>query len=302
MPYAPSQVASYYAHLFAARQDVYSEWVQGLGWRPVREPLTPEVVLAGLQRSGPAISGFLITPDSTSHVAAIDYDTDIGLVQATELAGVMANDGIPAYVETSRRGGHLWCILDRAVPAVALRAALRGLLQAAGQPDDPHIELRPGSDTIKEDGLGHALRMPWMPHPLTRQAGVVYDAEGTRLGPTIADGLLDIEWASADRFLAWGERWVRPQVTHIPTHHRAPYEDFPDDDSLASDLLRELWGVPNATPGRSVRCPAHDDKHASLSILADDKRAICKAGYCILNNEDRGRGTYELRKMAPFHG
>ena len=293
MAYSPIQVASYYAHLFAARQDVYSKWVDGVGWRPVRGPLIPEVILAGLSRSGPSISGYM---GATTHVVALDFDTDNGLDQAFQVARFV---DAPAYVETSRRGAHLWMVLDRVVPAIAARAALRGLIQSAGLPDDPHIELRPGADTIKEDGLGFALRLPWMPHPKTGVIGDMYNAQHEVMGPTIAAALLDIEWADTDTFLAWGERWVRPPVTDIPRTLREPRDDYPDDTTKASDILREMWGVANATPGRNARCPAHDDKVASLSILKDDRRAICHAGGCLLNNGDRGRGTYELRQLAP---
>ncbi len=297
--YDPNQVIDYYIHLFAARQDVYSTWVTDIGWRPVRERLTIELVAAGLAKAGPAISSYLITPASASHLFALDYDLEDGRDLAHGMAGFMAGVGLPAYVETSRRGAHLWCVLDRVAPAIAIRAAVRGLLQAAGQPDDPKIELRPGSDTIAADGLGHCLRMPWMPHPLTGLTGEMFDASGTRLGPPLSAALLDFDWANRDILLAWAERWKRPSAGFIPTDHRAPREPFPADDSKASDILRDMWGVANARPGISVRCPAHDDKRASLSILRDDIRAICKAGYCVLNNNDHGRGTAELRKLAP---
>ena len=311
--YHPDDVATVYAATFAARTDVYSQWVPDLsGWRPVREPLTTEVVLAGLTGRGPSISGFMIAPGSTSHLFALDYDRDDGLELAEGLAVFMDDNGLPAYVETSRRGAHLWCILDRALPAVAIRASVRGLLQSAGQPDDPHIEVRPGSDHVDAewhkhvsgavvgDGLGHALRLPFMPHPKTGKVGIMRDASGARLGPSVADVLLSVEWASADLLLPWAERWRRPPVRHIPTDKQFREKPFPEDDSSASDILRELWGATRAAPGRSIRCPAHDDKVASLSILRDDRRVICKAGSCVLNNDDHGRGTYELRKMAPM--
>ena len=137
MTYHPDDVASYYAALFAARYDAYSAWTP-VGWRPVREPLTIEVVKAGLSKTGPSISAFMIAPGSISHVVALDYDLDDGFALASALIRFMGDQGIPAYVETSRRGAHLWCGLDQQAPAVAIRAAMRGLLQAAGQPDDPH--------------------------------------------------------------------------------------------------------------------------------------------------------------------
>jgi hypothetical protein len=316
--YDPLQVATVYAATFAARTDVYSIWVVGpdpekpIGWRPVREPLTPEVVLAGLTGKGPSLSAYMIAPGSTSHVLAYDFDTDDGLSQAYTLSRFMVTQGLPSYVETSRRGAHLWCILDRALPAVAIRMAARGLLQGAGLPDtDDHIEIRPGSDRVDAEwhehvegavvgsGLGHALRLPLMPHPKTGKQGRLLYPSGTPIPGTLADIILAMDWAPADKLLVWAERYKPPPVERIPPKHSKPHEPFPEDPSTASELLRTLWGVPNAAPGRSVRCPAHEDKMPSLSILRDDRRVICKAGHCVLNNNDHGRGTYELRKLAP---
>ena len=75
------------------------------------------------------------------------------------------------------------------------------------------------------------------------------------------------EWA--ERILRLGP--VRP-ARSAPT--RAPR----DTGSVSDALIAR--GVIKARPGRTVRCPAHDDKHASLSILKDDMRAVCKSASC----------------------
>jgi len=313
MTYDPMSVCSFYARLFPARNDVYSRWTDE-GWRPVREPLTGEIVLAGLTGTGPSISGYMIAPGSVSHVLAYDFDTDDGLEQARRLALWMREEGIPAYIETSRRGAHLWCILDEVLPAITIRAAARAFLQMSGLPDDDtHIEIRPGSDHVDAEwhphvsgavvgtGLGHALRLPMMPHPKTGKRGRMMHATGSPVGTTVAEIILAMDWADAGLFRTWSERWRRPPVAHIPSDHKNPHV-YPEDNSSASEILASLWGVPNARAGRSVKCPAHEDKVASLNILPDDRRALCMAGGCILNNDDHGRGTFELRKMAPVHG
>lgn len=312
--YDPVQVAGYYASLFAARTDVYSQWTPD-GWRPVREPLTGETVLAGLQGTGPSISGYMIAPDSVSHVAALDFDTDNGLEQAIALASFMKGHGLPAYVETSRRGAHLWCLLDRIAPAVAIRAAIRGLLQGAGLPsDDDHIEIRPGSDSVDArwhphvsgavvgEGLGLALRLPLMPNPKNGRRGEML-IDGSPWMGTLAELLIRLEWASTDTFLQWGEKWQRPPVT-LSREWGNPRVPHPDDDASASELLRTLWGAHDAVPGKVISCPAqsyhsHGDIHKGCRVFPDDRRVMCHRPGCILNNDGRGRGTYELKKLAP---
>ena len=67
----------------------------------------------------------------------------------------------------------------------------------------------------------------------------------------------------------------------------------PRDTGSVSDALIAR-GILNAKPGRTVRCPAHDDRHASLSVLRDDRRAICKSGGCLW----AGRGVVAADVLA----
>jgi len=299
--YDPHQVALYYVHLFPARNDVYSRWTPE-GWRPVREPLTAEVAIAGLRGTGPSISGYMIAHPGQSHTFAVDFDREDGVELAFRMSKLIRQE-MPTYVETSRRGAHLWGCLDNVAPARLIRAALRGMLQALDlDAHDPKIELRPGTDSVDQDGLGHALRLPLMPHPKTGKRGEFYDGSTSMpMGPKLADILLNIREIPAASLTKWAEAYKPPQVAFLPSAYARPHEPFPEDDSHASDILRELWGVPNALPGRSIKCPAHEDSMPSLSILRDDKRVICKAPHCTLNNNDHGRGTHELRTLAP-HG
>jgi hypothetical protein len=299
----PEQVALVYLHTFAARTDVFSAWTPN-GWRPRREHLTPGVVMAGLTRTGPSISGYMIAPPGLSHVLAFDFDTDGGFEEAMRLGLTMWRQELPAYVETSRRGAHLWCVLDAVLKAAVIRKAARALLATALLPtNDPHIEIRPGSDAVAPHGLGHALRLPIMPHPKTGKRGRMHDPRtGTAMSPRVAQMLLDVELAPAPVVAAWGDRW-NPAVEVVPPSLRNPKGPSEDDGASAAELLMTLWGVLMAVPGRNTHCPAHggEDRHPSLTVMKDDRRVICRVPGCVLNNDGHGRGTWELRTLAPGH-
>lgn len=294
--YAPEQVSDVYAHTFAARQDVYSRWTPN-GWRPVREPLTSEVAYKALLGQAPAISGYMITPENESHVFAFDFDADEGYQQGVNTQRVMAELGIPSYIETSRRGAHLWTVIDRVVPARLIRGAMRTILGHANLPtNDPRIELRPGSDQIEKEGLGHAIRMPLMVHPKTGERSVIYDVSGKKY-TKVHELLLEMDWASHAEIERLGRLW-KPPVTHIPPSMRNPHKAYDDDGVTATQILQDKWGVV-AKPGdkREVRCPLHGDKSASLYVMPDDRRVVCHSSVCILNNDGKGRGTWELRNL-----
>lgn len=300
MTYGPLSVATYYVALFAPRVDAYSAWTPQ-GWRPVRQELTPQVALNGLTKQGPSVSAYMIGPSNTTHLLAYDLDTDDGLEQAFILAETMVSLGAQAFVETSRRGAHVWSPLERLMAAPIVRRAARSFLESAlpEHVKNPHIEIRPGSDTVQPGGLGHPLRMPCMPHPKTGKMGIMHTHDRVPLGPSIADVLLAMtDTTPASLIKKRAKMWV-PLITGLPKTYRTTYQGAdPYEDASASDILRTLWGVENARPGKAVRCPGHDDHKPSLSILRDDKRAICKTPGCILNNDDRGRGTYELTALA----
>lgn len=304
-------VLNVYRALFAARTDVYSHWTSD-GWRPVRAEMTPEIVGNALAKKGPSISGYMIAPGDVTHIAAYDLDLDNGLDLGRQLAQHLQSIGIRSFVEPSRRGCHLWLPLEEVTPAIQIRAAMCQWAVDAGMPEDPEgkskvhpkIELRPATDRIGQDGLGHCIRMPLMPHPVTGKRGYLEHPDGTSLGKSLPDILLEAftYTITPAQIADAAMRWV-PLVTKVPPEYRSPRAPREDDDASASEILRTLWGVHDAQPGRVFSCPAkayhsHGDIHKGFSILADDKRAICHKNGCILSNDLRGRGTWELRTMA----
>lgn len=90
---------------------------------------------------------------------------------------------------------------------------------------------------------------------------------------------------------AWSLRVGRPGPA-AQTAAPQPAREMRDTGSVSDALIAR--GVLNARPGRTVRCPAHEDRHASLSILRDNRRAICKAASCPWS----GRGVIAADVLA----
>lgn len=277
---------------FAARDDVYTEWT-GDHWSCRHEYLTPEKV-AHAFNGGPAVSGFPIAADGLTHIAAIDFDSDDGMELGQRLRAAMSRYGVTAYLEASRRGCHLWVLLDRRISAKAVRRALRGFLQDAMIDEDPKIELRPAFDEPKLSGT---LRFPTMPHPKTGVRYPMLGSDDQPLPGKLSALLLAMDWSPAAAFEDRSMRYV-PPASQLPADYLPPKmlrEDGPVESVTA--LLFELFGLHSA-PGRSVRCPFHDDRAPSLSISRDDERAWCKSPACWCHNDGNGRGPGEIRRHA----
>jgi hypothetical protein len=296
-----SDAAEIFAATFTARLDDHVLW-NGSMWVRAGKPLAADAILRGLAGTGPSISGYFLTPQSTGHVAAIDFDSDDGLALARRCRAALAKRGAPSWVEASRRGAHLWVVSDAVHSGLVLRRMLRAVLRDAEVEETPKVELRPAQDEIKPDGYGSPLRLPTMPNPKTGLRYPMLDADDRPL-PRALDAMM----LAIDPVPAWIVESLAMSFhidpKNMPRSYFPPRPLHPDDDESASEILRTLWGMPEPKPGRANHCPAHGaDKHPSLSIAADDRRVFCKAPGCILDNDGRGRGTHELRKLAPGAG
>jgi hypothetical protein len=290
-----------YLATFAGRTDAYSPWT-GEHWIAVREPLTPEVIITAFRTKRP-VSGYVSSaPDAdgriTSHLACLDVDIEPGgLLLADRIGRAMRRTGIPAYIEGSRRGAHLWVVLDRSLPCPIIRRGLKALIAAADVELHPKIELRPGQDKLSgPDGLGNALRLPLMPHQTTGVAGELMEPGGRVFARKIAEACF-VDWANAAILEEWAQRWT-PEIDprEIPHSYRRPRAHDDRDDASVVELLAGL-GV-RAVPGRAAKCPFHDDTHPSLSIARDERRVFCKSPSCdAYGFNGKGLGTDQLRKL-----
>ena len=302
----PTQVAELLVTTFAGRRDAFNRWT-GSQYVALREELTSDVALEAIG-SRRAVGAYFLPPSGETHVAAIDLDRPDGFELAKLVAQGMARGDVPAYVEPSEGGrAHLWVVADAVLPAIVWRRALRTWLADADVPtDDPKVELRPASDRLAApDSLGSALRMPTMPHPRTGHRFPLCDAFGQSLGRSLGEMLLAVDWAPSAAVIAAAEAWQPPEqplaAAGQPRPHyqgEGPIERFNREVGVSAVLARD-WGAVNAQPGRSIRCPAHDDRNPSLSVARDDSRAWCHSPACDLHGPDgAGHDAYSLWSLA----
>ena len=156
-----SELVSAYAALFVQRSDQYAvQQPSGSYWRVV-EPLTGELLTAHLTGSV-TLGTYLLDEYGQCSFAVFDADSEDGLAKLVVLAGELASQGIPALLEASRRGGHLWVHVTAPTPAQVVRTWLLPYAIGLG------VELYPKQDTIAVGGSGSLIRVPLGIHRRSR--------------------------------------------------------------------------------------------------------------------------------------
>jgi hypothetical protein len=177
LPQESLSIAEGWVRLFANRARPYAPQQPDGSYRWVYEDCTPHLAAAHL--AGEVTLAFSST-DARGYArwACLDVDVPGSLPQVLMLRAALAELGLPGLVEASRRGGHLWLLLDEPISAVALRFAVASALSeaAAMGVEIPTYELYP--DTSAVGALGHAVRLPLGVHRKTGRRYPLFDAAG----------------------------------------------------------------------------------------------------------------------------
>ncbi len=218
------------------------------------------------------------------------------------MAENLYGEGIPGYLEESRRGGHLWLFLPISTSGEQIRRFARGLLTA--NKVDP-IEVFPKQDKLTT-GPGSLIRLPFGVH---RRSGKHYGfccPTGEPLAPTIRQQIerlsapLTVPLAAFESYSRLvGEEPEMPQssAAERPAKLTAAYadKDAPLSERLKAaitvrDFIEQY--VPEVRLDEQGRgfCPLHDDRVRSFSV--DDERNFlhCFAG-C-------GGGSYNVPQKS----
>ena len=121
-----SRPALVLAQRFVQRWDLYARQVDDGSYVCVHELLNVGLLLAHL-RGEITLGAYLLNQEGKARFLVLDADDPQGWERLGHLARVLAGESIPAYLERSRRGGHLWLFLAQAVAGSQARAFGLGL-------------------------------------------------------------------------------------------------------------------------------------------------------------------------------
>lgn len=223
----------------------------------------------------------MLAPDNTTTMMAFDADRDDGLQTLSGLATVLDVEGVPSYLETSRRGGHLWFFFDHPTEGERVRAFGRAVL-------DLHtiqgVELYPKQDRLF-GGPGSLVRLPFGRHKLTGQRYPFIYPDGELLAPTVREQI-QLLWAHQNVPEAVFDAYVAYQAEKKKSHPPKRFPDAPGSGDVekvkaAIPLMDFLSGYLDLKPvasGAVGLCPFHDDTHPSFGVNKEGNYWQCFAG------------------------
>jgi hypothetical protein len=293
---------------FIQRKDIFASQLEDGRYVCIKEPLTQrhiELHLLGHITLGT----YMLTPESTSRLIVLDADQENGLLILKTLSSELEKKGIPTYLETSRRGAHLWFLLSQANNGEKVRNFGLGIIhyhQIEG------VELFPKQNTL-QGGPGSLVRLPFGIHKKSGRRYPFIHSDGSMLAPTVREQIQilsnhqSVPESALNEYAAYGSELLQSR-----SYKNA--EILSDNNEIekiknAMPLIDFLSGFMELRPiasGAIGYCPFHEDQNPSFGVNREGNYWHCFAGcgggsviefWMKYNNCDFNTAVTELKEM-----
>jgi CHC2 zinc finger len=276
---APELVRAY-AETFLPRFDRYPRQNLDGSYFAIPSPLHLPMLEAHL-KGRLTLGAYALDPTNHAKWLCLDADEDAQWQTLRELAQQLHTKQVSAYLEPSRRGGHLWLFFAPLTGTDARRFG-RQLLREYHLPE---VELYPKQDVLRT-GPGSLVRLPLGVHQVTHKRYPFITPTGAPLAPTIREQIAllaqpqHVPLAFIQRLLhhAPEAKPVFPTVPFKLKKHRS-YGDTPSERIKnrisVYDFVSQYVDLDSS--GRGL-CPFHDDHRESFSVNREGNYWHCFAG------------------------
>lgn len=263
--------------IFIQRRDLYPQQMDDGSYLCIRKQLKTWHLTQHLQGEL-TLGTYVLDESSMAHFVVFDADDEGEMERLVAMTRILQVHNVPGYLESSRRGGHLWLFLSQPVSGKEARRFGEGL-QIAYELEG--IEFFPKQANLKT-GPGSLVRLPFGVHRKTGQRYGFVTVDGEPLAPTLLEQiqLLSIPQRVPQTVFAAYQNLSTPKPTQKPVFQPAEAPEGTLSDRIkASITVRDFVGqfVELAPNGRGL-CPFHDDKKASFSVNAEGNYWYCFAG------------------------
>lgn len=252
---------------FIQRHDLYATQLIDGRYICNHQALTDDYIFDHL-RGTITLGTYLLDRESRARFVVLDADAQNGWSDLLGLAARLAHDNVPAYLEKSRRGGHLWMFFGKAVPGLDARNFARGILEKHNLTG---IEIYPKQDTIGK-GPGSLVRLPFGIHRLTSRRYGFYTHTGEPLAKTLIEQIYALESpevVSDGSFLAYKSVSLplapeaRPDVLSGPTDVVSKRIKA---QITALEFISRYVDLKQIASGGIGLCPFHADERPSFGV------------------------------------
>ncbi len=267
---APELVAAYSA-TFVSRFDIYAIQLGDGRYITVKKQLTLTMVESHL-KGFITLGAYALDADSRAKWICLDADTDENWGRVVDFADQLKQQNVPVYLESSRRGGHLWLFFPPMQGQDARRFG-KQLMQDYGLPS---LELYPKQDALK-DGSGSLVRLPLGRHRLTGRRYGFITLKEKPLAPTIREqiALLSNPNYVPQTFIEKILQAAPESKTVDPTPQFKPVTGSISGETLSERIKNSISVFDFVSqyvqldPQNRGYCPFHDDQHMSFGVNPD---------------------------------
>jgi hypothetical protein len=273
------ELVTAFAGTFIHRSDCYPIQLDaGTSYVTVKKPLTTELLIGHI-RGVVTLGAYALDEESRAHWLCLDADDGEQWQGLRQLASHLEPNGITAYLEQSRRGGHCW-LFTPPLPGKTVRQFGKQLIRSHNL--GLEIELYPKQDELK-GGVGSLVRLPLGVHQRVKKRFYFINSDGEPLAPSIREQMA---------ILANPKRVPQVYIDQTLAQIQPP-TPLPEKQTFAKVTVR------GETPSERIKaavsvydfvsrfveldqrgrgfCPFHDDQHMSFQVEAQGNYWSCYA-------------------------
>lgn len=279
-------LAEILANQFIQRWDIYPRQLPNGRWLAIHEPLHMDLLIDHLE-GAVTLGAYLLDDNSQGRLLVLDADNKVAWQWLVCVARSLYLAGVSSYLETSRRGGHLWHFLNKKYDGRAIRQFGWGLLAMFGI-DKGVVELFPKQDVLRH-GPGSQIRLPFGIHQKSKKRYGFYYPTGQPLAATLREQLQML--AQPERVDKWSFEYFRQhgeavaeqkrkrsfRKSYRPVGNQSHFGKVAERIKSAISVRQFVSQFVALSRSGQGLCPFHDDHQPSFSVNDDENYWYCFA-------------------------